>query len=170
MKILVIQQKMIGDVLVSTLLCNNLRKAYPNAQIDYMVYKSTLPVLQGNTSVDNQKSTIALGNGFVSNYSIEASVGGMPTANVTVDGLNLRSYTGTQELDVPAVQTNFGIPVTGKTFSLPSAISGVNEADEDINYGEEGQPDGQLNILQKGVLVLDDTNHMTKININYFLV
>ncbi len=53
MKILVIQQKMIGDVLVSTLLCNNLRKAYPNAQIDYMVYKSTLPVLQGNTSIDN---------------------------------------------------------------------------------------------------------------------
>lgn len=53
MKILVIQQKMIGDVLVSTLLCNNLRKAYPNAQIDYMVYKSTLPVLQGITSVDN---------------------------------------------------------------------------------------------------------------------
>ena len=53
MKILVIQQKMIGDVLVSTLLCNNLRKAYPNAQIDYMVYKSTLPVLQGTTSVDN---------------------------------------------------------------------------------------------------------------------
>ena len=53
MKILVIQQKMIGDVLVSTLLCNNLRKAYPNAQIDYMVYKSTLPVLQGNNSVDN---------------------------------------------------------------------------------------------------------------------
>ena len=53
MKILVIQQKMIGDVLVSTLLCNNLRKAYPNAQIDYMVYKSTLPVLQGNNSINN---------------------------------------------------------------------------------------------------------------------
>lgn len=103
----------------------------------------------GNTSVDDQKSTIALGNGFVSNYSIEASVGGMPTANVTVDGLNLRSYTGTQELDVPAVQTNFGIPVTGKTFSLPSAISGVNEADEDINYGEEG-----ISCLRPGDIVL----------------
>ena len=103
----------------------------------------------GNTSVDNQKSTIALGNGFVSNYSIEASVGGMPTANVTVDGLNLRSYTGTQELDVPAVQTNFGIPVTGKTFSLPSAISGVNEVDEDINYGEEG-----ISCLRPGDIVL----------------
>ena len=44
---------MIGDVLVSTLLCNNLRKAYPNAQIDYMVYKSTLHVLQGNNSINN---------------------------------------------------------------------------------------------------------------------
>ena len=53
MKILVIQQKMIGDVLVSSLICNNLRKAYPSAQIDYMVYKSTLPVLKGNTSIDN---------------------------------------------------------------------------------------------------------------------
>jgi len=53
MKILVIQQKMIGDVLISTLLCENLRKAYPNAQIDYMVYKSTLPVLLENNSIDN---------------------------------------------------------------------------------------------------------------------
>jgi ADP-heptose:LPS heptosyltransferase len=53
MKILVIQQKMIGDVLVSSILCDNLRKAYPKAQIDYMVYESTIAVLQGNTSFDN---------------------------------------------------------------------------------------------------------------------
>jgi ADP-heptose:LPS heptosyltransferase len=53
MKILVIQQKMIGDVLVSSIICNNLRLAYPNAQIDYLVYKSTNPVLDGNTSIDN---------------------------------------------------------------------------------------------------------------------
>ena len=53
MKILVIQQKMIGDVLVSTILCDNLRKKYPNAQIDYMVYQSTASVLEGNTSIDN---------------------------------------------------------------------------------------------------------------------
>ncbi len=53
MKILVIQQKMIGDVLISSLLCDNLRKAYPKAQIDYMVYESTTPVLQGNPNFDN---------------------------------------------------------------------------------------------------------------------
>ncbi|HMI07949.1 MAG TPA: glycosyltransferase [Flavobacterium sp.] len=53
MKILVIQQKMIGDVLVSSIICNNLRAAYPDAQIDYLVYESTVPVLEGNTSIDN---------------------------------------------------------------------------------------------------------------------
>jgi len=53
MKILVIQQKMIGDVLVSSIICNNLRTAYPTAQIDYLVYESTVPVLEGNTSIDN---------------------------------------------------------------------------------------------------------------------
>jgi ADP-heptose:LPS heptosyltransferase len=53
MKILVIQQKMIGDVLVSSIICNNLRLAYPDAQIDYLVYESTVPVLEGNPNIDN---------------------------------------------------------------------------------------------------------------------
>lgn len=53
MKILVIQQKMIGDVLLSSVICNNLRIAYPKAQIDYLVYESTTPVLEGNISIDN---------------------------------------------------------------------------------------------------------------------
>lgn len=52
MKILVIQQKMIGDVLISSIICNNLRTAYPDAQIDYLVYASTTPVLEGNSSIN----------------------------------------------------------------------------------------------------------------------
>lgn len=53
MKILVIQQKMIGDVLISSIICNNLRIAYPDAKIDYLVYESTTPVLEGNANIDN---------------------------------------------------------------------------------------------------------------------
>jgi len=60
MKILVIQQKMIGDVLVSSIICNNLRKAYPDAQIDYLVYESTTPVLEGNTAIDTIARAIGL--------------------------------------------------------------------------------------------------------------
>ncbi|MBE0390480.1 Lipopolysaccharide core heptosyltransferase RfaQ [Flavobacterium sp. PL0002] len=44
---------MIGDVLVSSIICNNLRLAYPDAQIDYLVYESTKPVLEGNKSISN---------------------------------------------------------------------------------------------------------------------
>ena len=75
-----------------------------------------------------ENSVIALGNGYVSNYSIEASVGGMPTANVTIDGLNLRSYTGTASLPIPALDTKFGTPIEGVEFSLPPAVSGKGEA------------------------------------------
>ncbi len=78
-----------------------------------------------NTDMDDSKNVIALGNGYISNYSIEAAVGGMPTANVTVDGLNLQSYNGTKDLNVPAINTNYGIPVDGVEFSIPPAISGV---------------------------------------------
>lgn len=53
MKILVIQQKMIGDVLVSSVLCNNLRKMYPYATIDYMIYEHTLAVVYNNPHIDN---------------------------------------------------------------------------------------------------------------------
>lgn len=59
---------MIGDVLVSSILCNNLKKAYPDSEIHYMVYASTTPVLEGNSNIDKivlftedyRKSKIAL--------------------------------------------------------------------------------------------------------------
>ncbi|QZE12900.1 glycosyltransferase family 9 protein [Halosquirtibacter laminarini] len=52
MKILIIQQKRIGDVLVSTVLCNNLRKKYPDATIDYLVFDFTKEVALGNPNID----------------------------------------------------------------------------------------------------------------------
>ena len=53
MKILVIQQKMIGDVLTSSLICSNIKIIYPNCQVDYLVYPFTLPVLENNPDIDN---------------------------------------------------------------------------------------------------------------------
>jgi heptosyltransferase-2 len=44
---------MIGDVLISSILCDNLRIAFPNATIDYIVYESTIAVLEGNKSISN---------------------------------------------------------------------------------------------------------------------
>lgn len=52
LKILVIQQKMIGDVLTSSILFNVLRAKYPNAQLDYLINFNTLPVVENNPNID----------------------------------------------------------------------------------------------------------------------
>ncbi|MEO2064445.1 MAG: glycosyltransferase family 9 protein [Christiangramia sp.] len=52
MKILVIQLKMIGDVLTSSVLFEALRKKYPRAELHYLVYRHTLPVLRNNPHID----------------------------------------------------------------------------------------------------------------------
>ena len=53
MKILVIQQKRIGYVLTSTIICNNLKAKFPDAVIDYMCYPNSVDVLKENPSIDN---------------------------------------------------------------------------------------------------------------------
>ncbi len=44
---------MIGDVLISSIICNNLRIGYPEAQIDYLIYPFTAPVVENNPNIDN---------------------------------------------------------------------------------------------------------------------
>lgn len=53
MKILIIQQKRIGDVLTSTILCSNLKKKYPTATIDFMCYSNCVDVLKENPNIDS---------------------------------------------------------------------------------------------------------------------
>lgn len=53
MKILIIQHKMIGDVLLTSLLCENVKKAFPNATVDYLVNVNTLPILENNPFIDH---------------------------------------------------------------------------------------------------------------------
>ena len=74
---------------------------------------------------DSGHSVIALGNGYVTNYGVEASVGGMPTASITVEGLNLKSDAGFHNKNIPAVDNGRGTPIEGVKFSLPAPVSGV---------------------------------------------
>ncbi|MCT8341057.1 glycosyltransferase [Flavobacteriaceae bacterium TK19130] len=52
MKVLIIQQKMIGDVLTSTVLFEVLRKHYPKAELHYLVNSHTIPVIEHNPVID----------------------------------------------------------------------------------------------------------------------
>jgi len=51
-KYLVIQQKMVGDVLMSTLLCDHLKTNVSNCEVHYVVHESTRAVTEGNPNID----------------------------------------------------------------------------------------------------------------------
>ena len=52
MKILVIQQKMIGDVLTSSIIFEALRKEFPAAELHYLIYPNTRAVVENNPFID----------------------------------------------------------------------------------------------------------------------
>ncbi len=72
-----------------------------------------------------KRSAIGIGNAFVSNYSVSAQVGGLPTASVDFAALNLRVYSTASGSAIPAVDPQNGQDITGKVFVLPAATTGV---------------------------------------------
>ena len=87
--------------------------------------------VQGDT-VSNSSSdydVIAIGNGFISDYTLEASVGAIPTASVTVEAFNIR----VDDKISGAIDTDGGI--TG------NQIPGINDTDGqqvEVNYNFDG--------------------------------
>lgn len=55
MKILIIQQKMIGDVLTTSLLFEVLRNHYPDTELHYLINSYTKPVVKHNPFIDEFK-------------------------------------------------------------------------------------------------------------------
>jgi len=51
-KILVIQNKRIGDVLISSVIANNIKKIFPESHVTYFVYDYTTGVLENNPNID----------------------------------------------------------------------------------------------------------------------
>ena len=73
----------------------------------------------------NSGATIGIGNGFISNYSVEASVGGFATASFSIEGLNMEGYARPSGTYLPAVNPVNGQIITGQSFALPQATSGA---------------------------------------------
>ncbi|PQJ14218.1 glycosyltransferase family 9 protein [Nonlabens tegetincola] len=53
MRILLIQYKMLGDVLTSTIIADQLKITYPNCQIDYLITPMAASLVKNHPSVDN---------------------------------------------------------------------------------------------------------------------
>lgn len=131
-KILVIQQKMIGDVLASSILCNNLKTAYPDAQIDYLIYPFTKPVVENNPNIDNlllfkeefRKSKKALLHFLVSirktNYDIVIDAYGKLESNLVVGMSGAKKKIGFRKS-----YTNFLYTDTFRALSKPKTSAGL---------------------------------------------
>lgn len=52
-KILVIRYKFIGDVLMTSVICNSLKQTFPHAQVDYMVHEISAPLFEDHPYIDN---------------------------------------------------------------------------------------------------------------------
>ena len=79
-----------------------------------------------STDSISERSVIGLGNGFLSDYTIEASVGSIPTANSTIELYNAKSDIGTTGVSIPGVNLVNGLASTGANFSLghPESLRG----------------------------------------------
>lgn len=78
--------------------------------------------LVGNTNI-NGIDVVGLGNGYVSNYTLNLAVGQIPRSSVTIEATNVAFYTGASGNASPAINLNTALPVVGPTFSLPTMIA-----------------------------------------------
>lgn len=69
MKILIIQNKRIGDVLIASVIANNFKRKYPDSEVHFMAYEFAIGVLEENPNIDkiiplNEKKLKKIGNLF----------------------------------------------------------------------------------------------------------
>lgn len=69
------------------------------------------------------QSTIGIGNGFITSYTAEGSVGNFPTATVNVEALNMVIQSGVSGIYVPSVEPADGTKITDYTVVLPTGNS-----------------------------------------------
>ena len=69
-------------------------------------------------------TVISIGNGYITNYSMNAAVGSVPTANVSVEGLNITADTAGPSLTTPAIDPANATQGTA-TYRLPNPVQGV---------------------------------------------
>ena len=95
---------------------------------------SDLNTLTGSYALSG-KSTIAIGNAYLSNYTFNASIGNLPTVSVSVEGLNIKSSTifAKSGIGVDEITGNFVLsptinPVAGSELFITGMLPNPLEA------------------------------------------
>ena len=73
-----------------------------------------------------QTNIIGIGNGYISNYSLDASVGSFPNVSVDIEGLNMVIYGAGTYNSIPAINPVNGTQITNAFFELPTGFSNLS--------------------------------------------
>ena len=112
------------------------------------------------------RSVISLGNGFLSDYSLEGSVGSIPTASCSVELFNAKSDIGTTGQSVPSVTLTDGTAITDTNFTIGHPELGVDKAPfrGDKKGSEPTTGDINVTALRPGDITLDIPENLSIFN------
>jgi hypothetical protein len=81
------------------------------------------------------KNAVGIGNAYITNYSLDASVGNLPTVSVSFEGANMNAVTGVTSvtggwsgLQLASVNPESGTALSGTAVVLPSGKSSLGVA------------------------------------------
>ena len=80
-------------------------------------------LLSSTKATVNTSTVISIGNGYITNYSMNAAVGSVPTASVSVEGLNITADTAGASVTTPAIDPANSVQGVA-TYKLPNPVSG----------------------------------------------
>jgi hypothetical protein len=102
-----------------------------------------------STPPANTNTIVGIGNGFISEYSFEASVGAIPTASVTVEGFNIKADAGVGSTVGAITGTSPAIDITSSPATKLTSLATA--------YGLSGAfttGSSQVTALRPGDIVL----------------
>jgi len=109
-----------------------------------------LTVAEGNDATQTEQyssqqhaanGVIGVGNGYLTSYTFDASVGEIPTASVSVEASNLRFDTTSTGFANPAIDFSDGEEVGGTTIGIPKSTTGslsaaaIRPGDITVDFG-----------------------------------
>jgi len=104
--------------------------------------------------LDATDTIIGIGNCYISDYSVDLSVGALPTASVTMEGANMNSNTSGTNFQSPAINQENGLPLVGAkgmVVGLPNPIQTPGGA-------PAASSSAVINALRPGDITLDFLN------------
>lgn len=106
--------------------CSTISGLLSKASDEKNYYNLIVPEGQDAVGYDSEVgcAVVGIGNGFLSSYSAEAKVGGLPSVTIGVQALNVVGILGRSGI-IPAVNPVDGKRITGYSFDIPTAESGV---------------------------------------------